>query len=412
MPSEGGGHVVIVGAGHAGGSLAAMLRQFGYPGPITLIGEEATAPYHRPPLSKAFLKDEVLAEDIKLRPDSFYHDNDIILRLGTHVDSLDVNARRLGFAGGGEAEYDILVLATGARARHLALPGSDLHNIHRLRTLDDAERLKSQIGPDRHVVIVGGGYVGLEVAASALQLGSRVTVIERESRVLARVASQPLSDFFAAYHSARGVEIVTNAQVEGFDGDDDDYVRAIRLGDGRSLACDAAIVGVGAQCCDQIARDAGIACEDGIVVDDCARTSAEGVFAIGDASWRPLPIYGGRMARLESVPNALEQAKQVASLLAGRAPPAPEVPWFWSDQFDVKLQIAGLPLDVDEIVVRGDPDAAKFAVFHFSGGRLSAVEAVNAPAEFMAGRQYIARGTPLDRAKLANMAISMKEVAS
>lgn len=412
MSEDGQGHVVIVGAGHAGGSLAAMLRQFGYPGPITLIGEEPTAPYHRPPLSKAFLKNETLAEDIKLRPDTFYADNAISLRLGTVVESLDPAAKHVAFAGGGGAGYDRLVLATGARARQLVLPGGELENIHRLRTLADAERLKCEIGPDRDVVIVGGGYVGLEVAASALQLGARVTVIEREARVLARVASMPLSDFFARFHGEKGVRIVTDAAVFGFDGDDDGYVRAIRLADGRHFACDVAVVGVGAECCDNLARGAGISCENGIVVDEYGRTSAPDVFAIGDVTWRPLPLYGGRMARLESVPNALEQAKQVASLLSGRPAPEPDVPWFWSDQFELKLQIAGIPADADEIVVRGEPKAPGFAVFHLRGDRLLAVEAVNAPAEFMAGRQFIAKGTAIERAKLANPEISMKEVAA
>lgn len=405
-------HVVIVGAGHSGGTLAMLLRQFGHTGKVTLIGDETMSPYQRPPLSKAFLKGEVDSDSLKLRPDRLYAEKGVTLHLGATVEAIDPQAKVVRFADDAMVPYDVLVLATGARARDLPVPGAELNNIHRLRSLDDAERLQAEVGPDRHVAIIGGGYVGLEVAASARALGASVTVIERESRILARVASETLSRFFHDYHTSKGCEIMVDSLVEAFVGGDNGYLREVRLADGRSMACDVAVVGVGAACCDQLARDAGIECGNGIVVDSDARTSHPDVFAIGDVSWRPLDIYDGRMARLESVPNAMEQAKLVASALTGRPRPAPEVPWFWSDQYELKLQIAGLPIDVDGMLVRGSPEAAKFAVFHLRGEEIVAVEAVNMPAEFMGGRQLIGKGVRVDLEKLADQRISMKEIAA
>lgn len=402
--------VVIVGAGHAGGTAAALLRQYGYAGAITLLGDEPIAPYQRPPLSKAWLKGEANAESLALKPHSFYAEHDIDLRLDVKASAIDRAAKTVRLEGGETVPYDILILATGARARRLSLPGSDLKGLLELRTAADAETLKSAIGPGKTIAIVGGGYIGLEAAASSRALGADAVVIEVLPRVLARVASEPLSRFFQDYHRDRGVTFELGAGVAGFEGEGG-HITGVRLSDGRLVACDAALIGVGAVPNEELAKDAGLDCANGVVVDLEARTSDPSIFAIGDVTNRPMPLYD-RTHRLESVPNALEQAKQAACAIVGRPAPTGETPWFWSDQYDVKLQIAGVPFESDDILVRGDPAAAKFAVFHLKGDAIVAVEAVNAPPEFMMGKQLIATRRPVVREKLADPAVSMKEVAA
>ena len=385
------------------------MRQYGHEGPIILAGEEPAAPYQRPPLSKAWLKGDADLEALLLRPETFYAEHGIELRTGATATAVDAAARTVTFADGTIEPYDALILATGSTARRLAIPGADRAGLLELRTLADAERLKAALGPGRRLAIVGGGYVGLEAAASARALGAEVVVIERMNRVLARVASETLSAFFTARHRREGVEILTGAEVSAFED------AGVRLADGRVIEADAVLVGVGALACDQLARAAGLACENGVVVDETARTSDPAIRAIGDMTFRPVPTHGGHRHRLESVPNALEQAKQAAAAIVGRAAPTPEVPWFWSDQYDLKLQIAGLPDGADRQLVRGDPgivgEGASFAVFHLSGDRILCVEAVNAPAEFMAGRMMIGKATPVDAAKLVDPSVSMKQVA-
>lgn len=398
--------VLIIGAGHAGGSVAAFLRQYGHEGPIVLAGEEDAPPYQRPPLSKAWLKGEADLEALLLRPLSFYAEQDIDFRASVVAVAVDPAAKTVVFHDGSSETYDVLVLATGSTARKLPVPGGDHPDLLELRTMKDAERLKAVLGPGKRLAVVGGGYVGLEAAASARALGAEAVVIERAPRVLARVASETLSAFFTAQHRAHGVEILTDAEVVAVARD------GVTLADGSVVSADAVLVGVGALACDALARSAGLTCDDGVVVDAEARTSDPTIFAIGDMTRRPIPVHGGVHHRLESVPNALEQAKQAAAAIVGRAGPTPEVPWFWSDQYDVKLQIAGLPFDADRQVVRGDPTASGFAVFHLNGDRIVCVEAVNAPPEFMAGKQLIAKATPVDVDKLADPAVSMKAVAA
>ncbi|MDP1912997.1 NAD(P)/FAD-dependent oxidoreductase [Brevundimonas sp.] len=397
--------VLIIGGGHAGGTAAALLRQYGHQGPIVLAGEEPAAPYQRPPLSKAWLKGEADLEALLLRPELFYAEHDIELRTGMTATAIDRAARTVTFADGTVETYDALILAMGSTARKLLLPGADRPDLLELRTLADAERLKAAVRPGRRLAVVGGGYVGLEAAASARALGAEAVVIERMDRVLARVASETLSAFFTSHHRAHGVEVLTSADVVAFEDG------GVRLGDGRLIAADAVLVGVGALANDALARTAGLACEKGVVVDEAARTSDPAIWAIGDMTFRPIPVHGGRRHRLESVPNALEQAKQAAAAITGRPTPTPEVPWFWSDQYEVKLQIAGLPDGADRQVVRGDVQGGAFAVFHLAGDRLVCVEAVNAPAEFMAGRLMISRGQAVDAVRLADLSVSMKEVA-
>jgi 3-phenylpropionate/trans-cinnamate dioxygenase ferredoxin reductase subunit len=401
--------IVILGAGHAGGTVAALLRQYGHEGPITLIGDEPIAPYQRPPLSKAWLKGEADANSLALKPLEFYPEANIDFRANVSAVSLERTAKQVKLSDGSSLAYDKLIIATGARPIALPMPGKDLEGLLFLRTAADAEALKAAIGPGKRLAIVGGGYIGLEAAASARALGAEAVVIEREPRLLARVACEALSSFFQTYHEKHGVEFLLGASVTGFVGEGG-HVTGVTLADGRTVACDAALIGVGAAPNDEIASDAGLETARGVVVDLAARTSDPSIYAIGDVAHRPLPLYE-RMFRLESVPNALEQAKQAACDITGRPPPAPEVPWFWSDQFDLKLQIAGLPFDADQIIIRGDTAVGKFAVFHLKGEQVQAVEAVNAPPEFMAGRQLIQNRKAVAPEKLADPSVSMKEVA-
>ncbi len=401
---------VIIGAGHAGGTVAALLRQYGYQAPITLIGDEPLAPYQRPPLSKAWLKGETDADSLALRPGSFYAEAAITLVLGAKAIAIDRGTRVVNLSDGRTLTYDSLIIATGARARTLQLPGADLRGVLTLRSAADAESLKAMLGPGKRLAVIGGGYIGLEAAASALALGGGAVVIEREARILARVSCAEISAFFNDYHRARGVTFEVGAVVEELVGAGG-HVTGVRLAGGRVIPCDAVLIGIGAPPNEEIAKDAGLDCDGGIVVDEHARTADPAVFAIGDVTKRPLPLYGCSF-RLESVANALEQARQAACAITERPAPAPEVTWNWSDQYDLKYQFAGIPFNVDYHLVRGDIAAAKFAVFHLKGDVIQAVEAVNAPAEFMAGRRLIGEKRPISRERLADSAISMKEVAA
>jgi 3-phenylpropionate/trans-cinnamate dioxygenase ferredoxin reductase subunit len=403
-------HVVIVGAGHAGGTLAALLRQYGHAGPVTLVGEEPIPPYQRPPLSKAWLKGEADAESLALKPLEFYAENRIDFRPSVRAERIDRQRKVLALSDGTELAYDFLVLATGARAIRLPIPGADLEGILELRTAADAEALKGALGPGRTMAVVGGGYIGLEAAASARALGAEAVVLEREPRILARVAGEVLSSFFRTLHEGHGVRFLTGASVTGFRGEGG-KVTGVELADGRVIACDLALVGVGAVPNQELAQEAGLAVNRGVVVDLEARTSDPSIFAIGDVTLRPMPIYG-RDFRMESVPNALEQAKQAACAITGRPAPAGETPWQWSDQYDIKLQIAGYNFDSDQTLVRGDPASGRFAIFHLQGDKVQAVEAINSPPEFMMGRQLIGSRRPVDKQRLADPSISMKEVAA
>jgi 3-phenylpropionate/trans-cinnamate dioxygenase ferredoxin reductase subunit len=403
-------HVVILGAGHAGGTAAALLRQYGHVGPITLVGDEPIPPYQRPPLSKAWLKGEADADSLALKPLEFYAEHNIDFRPNLRAERLARSEKTVTLSDGSSLSYDVLIIATGMRPIRLPIEGADLAGVLSLRSAADAEAIKAALGPGKRLAIVGGGYIGLEVAASARALGADAVVIEREARILARSACEALSTFFHDYHLARGVEFVLGAGVSGFVGEGGS-VTGVRLADGRVIDCDVVLLGVGATPNDEIAREAGLECARGIVVDLEARTADPNVFAIGDVTHRPMPHYG-RMFGPESVPSALEQAKQAASAIMGRAAPSPEVPWNWSDQYDLKLQIAGLPFDADKVLLRGDPASGKFAVFHLKGDQVQSVEAINSPPEFMMGKQLIANRKPVDPAKLADPNVSMKEVAA
>lgn len=403
-------NIVVIGAGHAGGNVVAFLRQYGFAGSITLIGEEQALPYHRPPLSKGWLKGETTPAQLLLKPEQFYTDQNITTLLNTEVCSIDRTAKDVVLGRDERVPYDHLIIATGAGARRLPTQGHDLDGVCYLRDLSQANALKERLLPDARLVIIGAGYIGLEVAASARLLGVQVTVIEREERLLARVASQALSEFYQQAHEAHGVEFILQADIDVLLGENGSLT-AVRLQDGREISCNLALVGIGAIPNDQLASAAGIECNNGIVVDETACSSDPSIFAIGDVSNRPLPVYDCRF-RLENISNTLEQAKQVASTLTGFKFPPAEVPWFWSDQYEHKLQIAGLALDPDQQIVRHGDESHRFAVYHFKGDRLLAVEAVNMPAEFMYGKKWIANNTALDLKKLQDSSIAAKACLS
>lgn len=389
------GGVVIIGAGHAGGAAAGFLRQYGFDGPIALIGAEAYPPYQRPPLSKAWLKGEAGLDDLYLRGDSFYADQGMVTRFSTQATAIDRANKIVTLSDGEALPYEHLIIATGSRAR--PYPGAERVPHHTLRTLDDAEALKNALRPGQHIGLIGAGYVGLEVAASARHLGCEVTIFEKEPRILARVASADLSGFFTDMHRARGAEIVTDCTITELSLGDGDKKR-VHLSDGSRRDFDLLLVGIGGLANTELAEAAGLDVANGVVVDDEARASDPAIFAIGDVTSRTLPFYEGRF-RLESVPNALEQAKQAAAAITGHKPPVVETPWFWSDQYDFKLQIAGLLQADTRAILRGDPASGAFSVYHLdTQGRLRTAECVNRPADFMAAKLLIARGPALDEA--------------
>jgi 3-phenylpropionate/trans-cinnamate dioxygenase ferredoxin reductase subunit len=398
---------VVVGAGHAGGTVVSLLRQHDHRGRVVLLGAEPHPPYHRPPLSKKFFSDQY---EQLLRPFDFYRSQDIDIALNTVVTAIDRAARVVLTGGGDVVGYTHLVLATGAAARPLTVPGADLDGVLSLRTLDDAIALRKMMSSARHLVIIGGGYIGLEVAAEAMAHGSvDVTVLEREDRILGRVASPEFSALMHAQHADRGTEIHTRTDVVGLVGDRHGAVRAVQLADGREIECDAVLVGVGAIPRDELARSSGIDCDHGILVDEEARTSDRSVFAIGDVTRRPLAGEPARI-RLESIPSAIEQAKQATAAITGSAAPAAEVPWFWSDQFDLQLKIAGIVRPCRPAFVRGDPAAGKFALIHLTDENIiGAVETSNSAAMFMAGKKFIGAKARMDPALLADDSVDIRK---
>ncbi|WP_043781430.1 NAD(P)/FAD-dependent oxidoreductase [Rhodococcus sp. JVH1] len=405
---------VIIGAGHAGITAAALLRQRGFDAPVTIVGDSEHLPYHRPPLSKSYLSGPDGALD-PLRPSEFYRSEGIDLIRGQQVSMIDPDRKVVRLDDGTTLEYSSLILATGARPRDLTIAGSSLRGVTSLHNYEDSLALRDLLGagPGTKVAIVGAGYVGLEVAAAGLKHGVDITVVERAERALGRVASPDLSTWLSGYHRDRGTRLLTSADLQEFLPGEEGAVRALRLADGTVIDCDGALVGVGVLPCDGLARAAGIHCDStGVVVDADARTSAPSVYAIGDVTSRPVPPYPGRF-RLESIPSATEQAGQAVAAILGLDAPKPEVPWFWSDQFDAKIKIAGLLVDATTAVVRGNPADDRFAVFHLADDdTVRAVETVNSAPEFMAGKRWIAEGVRIDRRRIEDQSIALREVPS
>lgn len=410
MDLTGASRIVVIGGGQAGAQALQSLRSGGYAGALTLVGDEPALPYQRPPLSKAYMKGEMTEERLYFRPAPWYQDQDIEVILSTPVKNIDRTHRKVELAHGGHLDYDALIIATGSRPRALPLKGATLHGVHDLRDLSDVERIRPNMIEGRKMVIIGAGYIGLEAAAVARQMGLDVTVLEMAPRVLARVTSPVMSDFFETEHRAQGVTILTDSRLDHLDGTDGKVSAAV-LADGTRLDADIVLVGIGILPNEELAKDAGIACNNGIQVDRDARTSDPRVFAAGDCASRPLVHYG-RSGRLESVHNAIEQGKLAAAAILGKPRPAEDCPWFWSDQYDLKLQIAGLSQDYDEIVVRGDPKDRKFAAFYLRNGTLIAVDAINSAPEFLASKKLIMAGAKLAPATLGDTSISMKDIAA
>ncbi len=402
--------IVIVGAGQAAAQAAQSLRTGGCTAPILMLGEEAAPPYQRPPLSKAYLSGAMGLDRVVLKPLETWAAEDVNVRTGVRVAGIDRSARTLATTDGETIAWDKLILATGSRVRRLAIPGSTLDGVFYLRTVADVDDLRARFAPGARLAIVGCGYIGLEVAAVAVKAGLSVAAIEAAPRVLARVAGEEISAFYEAEHRAQGVDVRTGAGVSGITGDG--AVTGVALSDGTTIPADIVLIGVGIVPNQELAADAGIVCADGIVVDAASRTSDPDVYAIGDCARRHLELYD-RTMRLESVHNAIEQAKLAAADILGHAPPALETPWFWSDQYDLKLQTAGLSQAHARTVLRGDPAARRFAVFYLDADdRVLAVDAVNSGPEFLAGKQIVGRKGRLAPDVLADTSLSMKEIAA
>ncbi|KAA2238363.1 NAD(P)/FAD-dependent oxidoreductase [Salinarimonas soli] len=384
--------IVIVGAGQTAAQAAASLRQGGFDGGLVIVGDEPHPPYQRPPLSKKHLAGSFAGERLGLKAETFYTEARIDLRLGATARAIDPRERRLGLADGTRLAYSRLLLATGSRPRALALPGAGLGGVHRLRTRADVARFQGELRPGARLAIVGGGYIGLEVAATARELGLAVTVIEAADRLLSRVVSPVVSRFFHDLHLTHGVAIRTGAGVEALEGDE--RVTGVRLSTGETLGADMVLVATGGLPNAELAAEAGLAVEDGILVDEACRTSAPGIFAAGDVARFPSRRYGRRI-RLESVQNAVDGAKAAAAAMLGESPLYDPVPWFWSDQYDAKLQIAGLSTGYTHAEVEGDPASGSFAVAYRDGGRLLAVDAVNWPRRHMEARRALAEEPPI-----------------
>ena len=388
---------LIIGASHAGAQLAASLRQDGWSGEIVLIGEEPTVPYQRPPLSKAYLAGKTTLDEITIRSSDFYSKQRIQL-LNAHVEAIDRSAGHIVMSTGDTLTYDKLALCTGARPRQLRVPGADLAGVHYLRTAADVELIRTSAAPGRRVVIVGGGYIGLETAASLRALDLDVTVLEATTRVLERVTAPDVSTFFERIHREEGIDIRTCAKVAALVGDD--CVREVLLSTGESIPADLVIVGIGVEPRTELADAAGLVVDNGIVIDDHARTEDPDIVAAGDCTSHDIARYGCRI-RMESVSSAGEQAKVAASTVCGKPRKIEALPWFWSDQYDLKLQIAGLNTGYDEVVLSGDPTRDRdFSCFYLRDGELLAADCINRPRDFMLSKRAITQQLPVDRAEL------------
>jgi 3-phenylpropionate/trans-cinnamate dioxygenase ferredoxin reductase subunit len=399
-------NIVIIGAGQAGAQAVQSLRAEGVDAPIIMIGDEAYPPYQRPPLSKAYLLGNFERPRLFLKADNYYPEAGCELILNTGVAAIHRAERMVELSNGRKLDYDKLLLATGARVRRLRCPGAELPGVHYLKTIADVDGLQEVFQAGKRIAIVGGGYIGLEVAAVGAKRGLDVTVFEAMDRLMARAVSPLLSGFYAREHEKAGVTLKLNTGVEAIEGNG--KVERVIAG-GQSHDCDIVLVGIGVIACDELAVKAGLGVDDGIVVDRNARTGDPHIWAAGDCT-RHVGREGHEI-RLECVQNAIDQAKHAALAMAGKPKTYSEVPWFWSDQYDLKLQIAGLARPTDRLVQRGDPAARKFAVFHLRDGKVAAVEAVNAAPEYMIGKKLIAEAKPIAAEKLADLSVPMKQMA-
>ena len=406
--------ILIVGAGQSGMQIADTLREEGFEGEITMIGDESALPYQRPPLSKAFLYGEADEESLQFRNQKFYQDNRIDLILGDAVVAISTAPGKpvATTASGRKVEFDRMALAPGSTPRRLTAAGSDLDGVLYLRSLEDAKALKARWADAKDVVVIGGGFIGLEVAAVASNAGKTVTVLEGADRMMARAVCPITSEYFKAAHERRGASVVLNARIAGFDGSGD-KVSAVRLEDGTSIRADIVMVGIGVLARTEVANLLGIELENGAIsVDEFAQTSNPLVVAAGDAVMLPNPTGAPGRVRLESVQNAVDQAKVAARTLLGKREPYHALPWFWSDQADLKLQIAGLSTGYDQTVLRGNPDSDAFSVLYYRGGRLIAIDCVNQVSDFMAVRRCLSNGGTIDAAAASDSSVALKTLIS
>ncbi len=400
-----GERIIIIGAGQAGLQIAESLRAEQFEGEILLLGEEGVAPYQRPPLSKAWLAGETATDKLTLRGPDFFAAKGIDLRLGAHVAQVDLGARQVTLAEGETLDWTGLAFATGASARLPKLEGADLPGVCVLRGLKDAREISARLGMAKRVVVVGGGFIGLEVAAAARKKGVEAVVLEAQDRLMARAVTPRISEYFADMHRAQGVELHFGAQVAGLEGSD--AVSAVTLADGGVFKADLVVFGIGASANDATAAAAGLACDRGIIVDACARTSAPNVVAAGDCT--VFKRADGVMLRLESVQNAVEQGKAAAAALMGRSKPFVATPWFWSDQHDVKLQMAGLSGGMDRQIARSQGEHA-FSLFNYCGETLVSVESVNRPGDHLLARRLLDAGLSPAPDQIADATVELKSL--
>jgi 3-phenylpropionate/trans-cinnamate dioxygenase ferredoxin reductase subunit len=401
--------VVIVGAGHAGAQAAVALRQHGFLGTVALIGDEPEPPYERPPLSKEYLKGDKPFERLLIRPRPFWAERRIELVTGTRVTAVAPDAHEIATEDGRRIGYGTLVWATGGAPRRLTCDGHDLAGLHTIRTRADVDRLGAELDGALRAVVIGGGYIGLEAAAVLTQLGKRVTVVEALNRVLARVAGEPLSRYFEGLHRGRGVELILSTAVRCVAGEAGRVV-AVDLDDGRSLPCDIVVVGIGIEPAVAPLFAAGAAGGNGVAVDAHGRTSLPDIFAIGDCALHANPFAQGREIRLESVQNANDMAGAVARTLTGTPTAYHALPWFWSNQYEVRLQTAGLSTGHDRTVMRGNPAAGNWSLAYLRAGRLIAIDCVNAVKDYAQARALILSDAPVDEVLLADPAVPLREV--
>jgi 3-phenylpropionate/trans-cinnamate dioxygenase ferredoxin reductase subunit len=397
--------IVIVGAGQAGGELATALRQQGFAGRVVLIGDEPYVPYRRPPLSKTFLSGDTTLDSLLLKPRTAYEKHDIECLTGVRVTAIDRAAHTVTLEDGRSIRYDKLALTTGGRPRLLPLAGADKPNVHYVRTIDDIERMRAQFTPGSRLVIIGGGYIGLEAASVGIKKGLSVTVVEAMPRVLARVTAPEVSAFYERVHRGHGVDVRTGVGVAALHGGE--RVESVELADGTVLPADVVIVGVGLIPNTELAEDAGLEVSNGIVVDQYERTSDPDIVAAGDCANSDNGFLGRRF-RLESVPNAIEQGRLAAGTLCGKLVPYKVAPWFWSDQYDLKLQMVGINQGYDRIVIHGSMDANRFVAFYLKDNLVIAADAVNQPQEFMVAKRLVGERIPVDPSRLADPALVLK----
>jgi 3-phenylpropionate/trans-cinnamate dioxygenase ferredoxin reductase subunit len=400
--------IVIVGAGQSAAQAVDTLRRNGFRGKLALIGEEPWLPYQRPPLSKKYLAGALTRGRLSIRAPQFYEQHSVETHLGARVEQISRPKQRVWLSDGSELPYDALLLATGSRPRRPPIPGIELQGVHTLSRMCDAELIRSQLASAKRLLIIGGGYIGLEVAATARELGLDVSVLELAPRLMSRVTCPFVSAFYAREHARRGTRILCSCKVQAIAGDPSGRVRAVVTGDGEEHPADLVIVAVGAVPADELAAAAGLECAGGIVVDEHCRTVDPSVYAAGDCANHP-SLHYRRRVRLESVDNAFEQGTTAGLNLLGLTRPHDKVPWFWSDQYDLKLMIAGLAAGHDEVLIRGSPDTGRFSACYLRDGELIAVDSVNSPKEQMAARRLIAAHARPRRERLADPAVPLKD---